>query len=56
MNTKTTGDGALIKGLSGMLVIINGEKNILLTCKYRFMRLVGTIGDGSGCSETKNRL
>ena len=37
MNTNTTGDAALMQGLKGLLVIINDEKNILLTCKYRFL-------------------
>lgn len=36
MNTKTTGDQGLTRGKKGLLVIINGEENILLTCKYRF--------------------
>ena len=26
----------LVRGAKGLLVIINDEKNILLTCKYRF--------------------
>jgi len=36
MNTNTTGDQGLVRGAKGLLVIINDEKNILLTCKYRF--------------------
>ena len=36
MNTHTTGDASLIQGRSGLLVIIHGESNILLTSKYRF--------------------
>jgi len=37
MNTETTGDASFIKGKCGLLIILNGEKNILLTCKYRFV-------------------
>ena len=36
MNTHTTGDASLIQGRSGLLVIIHGETNTLLTSKYRF--------------------
>ena len=36
MNTNTTGDAALVQGAKGLLVILNDEQNILLTCKYRF--------------------
>ena len=36
MNTHTTGDAGLIRGAAGLLVILHGESNILLTCKYRF--------------------
>ena len=36
MNTNTTGDQALFRGAKGLLVIIIDEKNVLLTCKYRF--------------------
>lgn len=36
MNTNTTGDMIFAKGIKGLLVIIDGEKNVLLTSKYRF--------------------
>ena len=36
MNTHTTGDAGLIRGTAGLLVILHGESNILLTSKYRF--------------------
>ena len=36
MNTHTTGDASLIRGAAGLLVILHGESNILLTSKYRF--------------------
>jgi len=40
MNTHTTGDMGLVRGAKGLLVILNGERNILLTCKYRFFPIV----------------
>ena len=36
MNTRTTGDMSLAAGKAGLLVIISGEENVLLTRKYRF--------------------
>lgn len=36
LNTNTTGDMALVQGYSGLLVIIDDEKNVLLTNSYRF--------------------
>ena len=40
MNTNTSGDQSLFRGRKGLLVIINNEKNVLLTCKYRFFKVL----------------
>lgn len=37
LNTNTTGDVGLLKGNKGLLVIIDGEENVLFTSKYRFI-------------------
>lgn len=37
LNTNTTRDAALVKGATGLLVIIDDEKNVLLTNNYRFI-------------------
>lgn len=47
LNTNTTGDGNLVKGHHGLLVIINDEKNVLMTANYRFFRLEGISIEGS---------